>query len=533
MPYVVTQSCCADASCVIACPVNAIHPTPREPGFAEAEMLFVDPETCVDCGACATACPVDAVLPHSKLAPSQLPFIELNALHFAQNPYAERTAMQVIPPQRQVSFDELRVAVIGAGPAGLYAADELLKFPGVQVDVFDRLPVPHGLARYGVAPDHQHTKRIMDLFTSMESEKGFNYRLNIAVGQDISHEQLRTAYHAVVYAVGAASDRRLGLEGEDLSGSGSATDFVAWYNGHPDQADAAPFLDGERAVVIGNGNVALDVARILTADPVALATTDIADGALKALRDSSIREVIVLGRRGAAEAAFTTPELVGLAGLEGIDVVVEGEVDASTAPVLAELAARPRRHGLPRVVLRFNTAPVRLLGTDRVEGLEVASTTVVDGRAVLSDDTEVIDTGLVLRAIGYRATPVKDLPFDEERAVVPHEGGRVAPGVYVTGWIKRGPTGFLGSNKTCAQETVKTLLDDADGGLLASPTTTVPKLPGEVGTDGWRAIDRAERAAGAAAGRPRVKLVERGAMLDATVEGRRGRWASRVSSLRV
>ncbi|MFC7486011.1 FAD-dependent oxidoreductase [Knoellia sp. CPCC 206453] len=523
MPYVVTQSCCADASCVVACPVNAIHPTPGEPGFAEAEMLFVDPATCVDCGACATACPVDAVLPHSKLAPNQLPFIELNALHYKQNPYADRTAMEVIPAQRDVAVDDLRVAVVGAGPAGLYAADELLKLPGVRVDVFDRLPVPHGLARYGVAPDHQHTKKIMDLFSSMEQEKGFRYRLNVTVGSDVSHEQLRTAYHAVVYAVGAASDRRLGLEGEDLSGSGSATEFVAWYNGHPDQAGVSYPLDSERAVVIGNGNVALDVARILTSDPEVLAGTDIADGALEALRDSAIREVIVLGRRGPAEAAFTLPELVGLAGIEGIDVVVEGEVDPLASSVLGELAGRPRREGLPRVVLRFNTAPVRLIGGDRVEGLEIATTEVVDGRAVPTGHTEIITTGLVLRAIGYRATPVKDLPFDDDRAVVPHDGGRVAPGVYVTGWIKRGPTGFLGSNKTCAQQTVVALLDDADAGLLAPPTGTLPRLPGEVSTEGWRAIDRAERTAGALAGRPRIKLVDREAMIDATREPQRAR----------
>jgi ferredoxin--NADP+ reductase len=523
MPYVVTQSCCSDAACVVACPVNAIHPAPGEPGFATAEILFVDPVACVDCGACATACPAAAIVPHTKLTDTQLPFLEINRSYYADNPHPDRTPLALVTEHRHLPVERLRVAVIGAGPAGLYAADELLKYRGVSVDVFDKLPTPHGLARYGVAPDHQHTKQVTDLFDKIEGERGFRYRLNVSVGEDVSHEQLRAAYDAVIYAVGAATDRRLGVDGETLPGSASATDFVAWYNGHPDQSGKVYPLSSERAVVIGNGNVALDVARILTLDPTALDTTDISDTALAALHDSAIREVVVLGRRGPAEAAFTLPELIGLAGITGIDVVVEGlvegaregslersgEMSTEKLRILADLAARDPRPGLRRIVLRFNTAPVRVLGDSAVTGLEVARTTVIDGRAVLSAETEVIEAGLVLRAIGYRAAPVKDLPFDDQRAVVPNDAGRVEPGVYVAGWIKRGPTGFLGTNKSCSEETVESLLEDLDAGLLTAPLQELERLPHEIRTRGWRAIDAIERAAGAAAGRPRVKLLTR------------------------
>ncbi|MCL2584571.1 MAG: FAD-dependent oxidoreductase [Streptosporangiales bacterium] len=495
MPYVVTQSCCSDAACVVACPVNAIHPAPGEPGFATTEMLYVDPETCVDCGACAPACPVGALLPDSKLPESQLAFARINAEYYERNPHAGRPPLALVNRDRELPAGPVRVAVIGAGPAGLYAADELLRHRGVSVDVFDRLPTPHGLARYGVAPDHTETRRVLDLFAKIENEAGFRYRLNVEAGNGVTHAELREAYHAVVYATGAATDRSLGLEGEDLPGSVSATDFVAWYNGHPDSGGVSYPLRSSRAVIIGNGNVALDVARVLTADPGKLAATDIAGDALLALRASEIREVLILGRRGPAEAAFTLPELVGLASIEDVDIVVEGDVRVTSekTEILAELARREPRPGARRIVLRFNTAPVRMLGSDAVTGLEVSATRVTAGRAVLTGSLEVLETGLVLRAIGYRALPVPGLPFDEERAVVPSDGGRVEPGVYVTGWIKRGPTGFLGTNKSCAKETVGRLLDDLGDGVLSEPTTTLERRDGEISGRQWRAIDAAAR----------------------------------------
>jgi ferredoxin--NADP+ reductase len=355
-----------------------------------------------------------------------------------------------------------------------------------------------------VAPDHPRTKQVIELFSKIEQEPGFRYRLNVEAGTDVTLEELRTSYHAVIYAVGAATDRRLGVPGEDLPGSVSATDFVAWYNGHPDADDASYPLASDRAVVIGNGNVALDVARILTADPDRLAATDISDRALLALRDSRIREVVLLGRRGPAEAAFTLPELIGLAGLDDIDVVVEGDVAVTSAKtaILADLASRIPVPGRRRIVLRFHTSPVRILGDEHVVGLEVDR----------AGDDEVIPAGLVLRAIGYRARPVAGLPFDEERALVPSDGGRVEPGLYVAGWIKRGATGFLGTNKTCSQETIDRLLDDLESGLLAEPTTVVPPFDYELDHGGWLAIDRAERAMGDVAGRPRVKLTDRVAL---------------------
>ncbi|MEU6844317.1 FAD-dependent oxidoreductase [Streptomyces sp. NPDC046716] len=519
MPYVVTRSCCADASCVLACPVNCIHPAPGDPDFATAEMLYVDPRTCVDCGACTTACPVDALKPHTALGEAELPFLELNTNYYKENPHADRTPMYVVPKQRSLPAGELSVAVVGAGPAGLFAADELLRHPGVRVTVHDRLPTPYGLARAGVAPDHQDTKQVTELFRTIESQPGFTYRLGVEVGTTLTHADLLREHHAVIYAVGAATDKRLGVDGEDLPGSASATDFVAWYNGHPDRAHDDYPLDTERAVVVGNGNVALDIARILTADPEALARTDISDRALAALRASKVREVVLLGRRGPAQAAFTVPELIALSALKDVDVRVEGwpdglehDADEKTR-LLAQLAARTPVEGRRRIVLRFLTSPVRLTGGDRVRALEVAATalhTDEDGtvRARPTADTQTLETGLVLRAVGYRARPVPGLPFDEDSATVPHEGGRVEPGVYVAGWIKRGPTGFIGTNKTCAQETVESLLDDFAAGHLTRSAHGVGTVTRAPGLDAWRAIDRAERAAGEAQGRPRVKFTD-------------------------
>ncbi|MGY0021392.1 FAD-dependent oxidoreductase [Streptomyces sp. YJ-C3] len=519
MPYVVTRSCCADASCVLACPVNCIHPAPGEPGFGTAEMLYVDPRTCVDCGACMTACPVDALKPHTALSQGEVPFLELNAAYYKQNPHADRTPMYVVPKQRGLPAGELSVAVIGAGPAGLFAADELLRHPGVRVTVFDRLPTPYGLARAGVAPDHQDTKQVTELFRTIESQPGFTYRLGVEIGAHLTHTDLLREHHAVIYAVGAATDKRLDIDGEDLQGSASATDFVAWYNGHPDRAHDHYTLDTERAVVIGNGNVALDVARILTADPDTLARTDISDRALAALRSSKVREVVLLGRRGPAQAAFTVPELLALSALEDVDVSVEGWPDdldpdaTEKTRLLSQLAARTPVEGRRRIVLRFLTSPVRIIGEAAVRALEITPTTLhtdEDGtvRARPTGDTQSLETGLVLRSVGYRARPVPGLPFDEDTATVPHEAGRVEPGVYVAGWIKRGPTGFIGTNKTCAHETVESLLSDFSAGRLTQPVSGVSTAVDALGLDAWRAIDRTERAAGEAQGRPRVKLTD-------------------------
>ncbi|WP_435741571.1 FAD-dependent oxidoreductase [Nocardioides sp. SYSU DS0663] len=543
MPYVVTQSCCADASCVVACPVNCIHPAPGEPGFATAEMLYVDPRSCVGCGACTTACPVGAIVPDTALTPEQEPFRAINAAYYDVFPHADRTPLALVPAQRRLRRPrEVRVAVVGAGPAGLYTADELLKHPEIAVDVLDRLPVPYGLLRAGVAPDHQQTKGAERLFRAIESQPRFSYLLGVEVGRDVSHAELAERYDAVVHAVGASGDRRLDVPGEDLPGSCSATALVGWYNGHPDHADLAVDLSHERVVVVGNGNVALDVARVLTADPDELARTDIADHALAALRGSRVREVVVVGRRGPAEASFTTPELIGLAGLAqrgaqrgaqpgGVDVLVDtggAEIrgDDTRAQVLRRLASATPHPGRRRIVLRFLASPVRVLGAERAEGVELVRNELepdADGvpRARPTGDRAVLPAGMVLRSVGYRGTPVDGLPHDPVTGTVPNDRGRVAPGSYVVGWAKRGPSGYLGTNKSCAQETVDRILDDLDAGLLDLPAgSSVGRDAGQgdlralladrgvrvVDRDGWQAIDREERRRGEAAGRPRAKI---------------------------
>ncbi|MBF6356979.1 FAD-dependent oxidoreductase [Nocardia higoensis] len=488
MPYVVTQSCCSDASCVYACPVNCIHPTPDEPDFATAEMLYVDPEACVDCGACATACPVDAITSVKKLTGEQLPFVEINAAFYRQERPRPLLARPVPAPEIDTARGPLRVAIVGSGPSAMYAADELLTQPDVSVTVFDRLTVPYGLARFGVAPDHPRTRQVSRLFDVMSAQPGFGSYLDVEVGEHISHRELLDHFHAVIYAVGASSDRKLGIPGEGLPGNVSATDIVAWYNGHPDHAGDLVDLTHRRAVIVGNGNVALDVARVLTSDPDTLAGTDIAPYALSALRQSEIEEVVVLGRRGPAESAFTVPEFVGLLGAD-VDIVVEGELPEVVPGLpfeteqklrLLHQVADRRVGGRKRIVFRYLGAPVRVLGTDHVTGLEIVRTalsTDAEGRVVATPtgDIEQIDAGLVLTSVGYRGVPTPGLPFDERAGVVPNREGRVLegdtalPGTYVTGWIKRGPTGFIGTNKSCAQQTVQRLAQDVNAGLLAEP----------------------------------------------------------------
>ena len=296
MPHVITQSCCSDGSCVYACPVNCIHPSPDEPGFATAEMLYIDPVACVDCGACVSACPVGAIAPDTRLEPKQLPFVALNAAF-----YPDRPADEKLPPTSKLApvieapevhprdGGPLTVAIVGSGPAAMYAADELLTQHGVRVNVFERLPTPYGLVRAGVAPDHQSTKRVTQLFDKIARRRGFRFYLNVEVGTDLSHAELLAHHHAVLYAVGAPNDRRLDIDGMGLPGTGTATEMVAWINGHPEFTDLPVDLGHERVVIVGNGNVAFDVARILTTDPDALARTDISDHALAALRTSRVQ----------------------------------------------------------------------------------------------------------------------------------------------------------------------------------------------------------------------------------------------------
>jgi ferredoxin/flavodoxin---NADP+ reductase len=543
VPHVITQSCCSDGSCVYACPVNCIHPSPDEPGFATAEMLYIDPAACVDCGACVSACPVGAIAPDNRLEPKQLPFIELNAAF-----YPERAPEEKVPPTSKLApvieapmvhprgGDPLTVAIVGSGPAAMYAADELLTQRGVRVNVFERLPTPYGLVRAGVAPDHQSTKRVTRLFDKVTRLPGFTFYLNCEVGSDLSHADLLDHHHAVLYAVGAPNDRRLDIDGMGMPGTGTATETVAWINEHPEFTDLPVDLGHERVVIVGNGNVALDVARILTTDPDALARTDISNRALAALRESKVAEVVIAARRGPAQSAFTLPELIGLtstcdvvldaADMELVRADLAATDDALTRNKLEILSKLPDAAApatWPRIRLAYRLTPRRIVGETRAAGIEFT----VSG----TNETRQLETGLVLTSIGYRGKPIRDLPFDEAAGVVPNDGGRVVDpasgrpvrGSYVAGWIKRGPTGFIGTNKSCAAQTVYHLVDDYNAGKLADPIAKPSALdkrvrscrPDVVDAAGWRAIDAAEIARGAD-DRPRDKFTTVADMLAAS-----------------
>ncbi|WP_204801867.1 4Fe-4S binding protein [Mycobacterium riyadhense] len=546
MPHVITQSCCNDGSCVFACPVNCIHPTPDEPGFATSEMLYIDPLACVDCGACVSACPVGAIAPDSRLDSKQLPFVEINASYYPKRPADVKlpptSKLAPVIPAAEVHAhgDPLTVAIVGSGPAAMYAADELLVQHGVRVNVFEKLPTPYGLVRAGVAPDHQNTKKVTQLFDRVAGHRRFRFYLNVEIGKHLSHAELLSHHHAVLYAVGAPDDRRLDIAGMGLPGAWTATELVAWINGHPEFTDLPIDFGHERVVIIGNGNVALDVARVLTADPDDLAHTDIADHALRALRGSAIREVVIAARRSPAHSAFTLPELIGLTGASDVvldavdhqrvlddltsasDSVTRNKLQVlSSLGIAGEGVSPPSSR--PRIRLAYQLTPQRVLGQQRVSAVEFSVTG--------TDEVRRLDAGLALTSIGYRGKPIPDLPFDEAAAVVPNDGGRVVdpatgrpvPGAYVAGWIKRGPTGFIGTNKSCSCQTVQALVADFNAGKLTAPVAQPAELkelvharqPDVVDAAGWCAINAAEVARGRDEGRPRNKFTNAAEMLAA------------------
>jgi len=465
----------------------------------------------------------------------------------------------------------IRIAVIGSGPAGFYAAGHLLKDSAgrFEVDMLERLPTPWGLVRSGVAPDHPKIKSVSRVYEKTAAHPRFRYYGNVCFGEHVSRDDLLAHYHAIVYATGSPSDRPLGIPGEELPGSHAATEFVGWYNGHPDHThlefDLTADVGGEgaeRAVVIGNGNVALDVARMLVLAPQELAPTDTADHALEVLADSRVNEVVIVGRRGPAQAAFTNPELLELGELAGADVIVdEAELERALAvhdagaeeditsrrnvEILRDYASRRPAGHAKRIVLRFLLSPAAFVPDEhgRLGAVELIRNELVptDGalRAQATDERETIPARMAFRAIGYRGEPLPDVPFDERSAVILNRGGRVldpasgepVPGEYVVGWIKRGPSGVIGTNKKDAQETVDALLEDlapsgngaapdagaggARGGAVHVPSSPDPdaverllrsRQPELVTYAGWEAIDRHERALGEPAGRPRVKL---------------------------
>jgi len=408
--------------------------------------------------------------------------------------------------------------------------------------MIERLPTPWGLVRLGVAPDHPNLKTVSRAFERIALRPGFRFFGNVEVGRDVTQDDLSRLYDAVVYAVGAQTDRRLGIPGEDLRGSWAATELVAWYNGHPDFQELEFDLSVERAVVVGNGNVALDVARMLALTREELAPTDTTDAAIEAIAESGIREIVVLGRRGPVQAAWTSTELQEMGELAGADLVVdpaELELDAVSETELAAASNIVQRNfellrgfaereptGKPRVVrLRFRVSPVALLGEEDVEAVELVHNTLEpDGagsvRAVATDERETTPAGIVFRSVGYHGVPLSGVPFDPKRGTIPNAGGRVLdahgepiPGLYAAGWIKRGPTGVIGTNKKDATETVDRLLEDARAGRLPARAgdATFDEVLAERGIEavmyaGWESIDVRERGRGEPHGRPRIKL---------------------------
>ena len=453
----------------------------------------------------------------------------------------------------------LRVAIIGAGPTGFYVADHLLRNPGVavEVDMLDRLPTPYGLVRLGVAPDHQKIKFVTNAFDKVAASPGFRFFGGVDFGKHVTLADLRAHYHQIVYCTGAQTDRRMGIPGEDLAGSHPATEFVAWYNGHPDYRDCVFDLSQESVAVVGVGNVAVDVVRILCRTPEELATTDIADYALDALRKSRVKEVYLLGRRGPAQAAFTNPEIRELGELPDADIAadpaeveldplsraaVERSQDRATAKkveILRAYARRPASGKSKRLVLRFLVSPVELIGDDagRVAAMRLVrnelyatSTGALQPRA--TDRFEEIPVGLVFRSVGYRGVPLSGVPFNESWGVILNDKGRVLDprtkeplvGEYTAGWIKRGPTGVIGTNKPDAAETVECMFEDLARGAVLEPahpeaaaaeTLVRQRQPSFVSYNDWLKLDALEVAHGRAQGRPRVKLTSVEEMLAA------------------
>lgn len=454
----------------------------------------------------------------------------------------------------------LRVAIVGAGPAGFYAAEALLKQPNLvcTIDFFNRFPTPFGLVREGVAPDHQSIKAVTRVYDRIAADERVRYFGNVTFGTDLLHEDMVQFYDQIVYAVGSQSDRRMGIPGEELSGSYPATAFVGWYNGHPDYQDMQFNLEHERVIVVGNGNVAMDVARILTRSPDELAQTDISDTALGQLRPSNVREVVVLGRRGPAQAAFTNAELKEFGELDGVDVIVDpadleldensekslvdDKVAANNVQMLRQYAARTAHTQPRRIVMRFLRSPVEVIGeAGRVAGVKIEKNKLImdeNGglRAKGTGEFETLPAGMVLRSVGYRSVPLPGVPFDDVTQTIMNVAGRVGfpsdgepmRGEYVVGWAKRGPSGVIGTNKPDAVSTVAAMIEDIPSlpGVAddkRDPNAIVALLrqrkPQFVTWDAWKRLDQFEVARGKAQGRPRVKVTRVGEMLDVINNG--------------
>jgi ferredoxin--NADP+ reductase len=453
----------------------------------------------------------------------------------------------------------LRVAIVGSGPAGFYTAEHILKHEGThaEVDMFDRLPTPYGLVRFGVAPDHPKIKSVIRVYEKTAARPEFRFFGNVEVGTDLTVEELRERYHAVVFAYGTATDRHLGIPGEDLPGSHPATEFVNWYNAHPVFADREFDLSCERVVVIGNGNVAADVARMLALTADELGETDTADHAIEAFNGAGVREVLVLGRRGPAQAAFTNPEVRELGEMVDADIDIdpaEMELDELSrewldsddadptnrrnVDIFTDFSQREPEGKNKKIVMRFCRSPIEIQGDGKVERIVIGRNELQRDdsgrlRAVDTGERETIECGMVLRSIGYKGIPIEGVPFEEGRGLIHNDGGRVhdgsgeqVPGLYAVGWIKRGPSGVIGTNKKDALETVDKLFSDVEAGNVPAPelagdrsaieSLLAERKPDHVTFEGWQAIDAAEVEAGKPHGRPRVKLCKVEELVEAS-----------------
>ncbi len=453
----------------------------------------------------------------------------------------------------------LRVAVIGSGPAAFYAVEHLLKQSNlvVQIDMFDRLPTPYGLVRYGVAPDHQKIKSVTKVYEKLAANPRFRFFGNVEFGKHICLSDLREHYHQILYATGAQTDRRMGIPGEDLKGSHPATEFVAWYNGHPDYRDYQFDLSAERVAVVGIGNVAIDVARILCRTPKELQATDIADYALEALKKSQVKEVYLLGRRGPAQAAFTTPEVKEVGEMEDADVFTCAEETAldelsktevakdpdpavqKKIEILQHYASHTATGKSRKLFIRFLVSPTELVGdaNDRVAKMKLVHNVLVKDetggiKAKATDKTGELQVGLVFRSVGYRGVALPDVPFNDRAGTILNEKGRVMDlsskqprvGEYTSGWIKRGPSGVIGTNKPDSVETVNAMLEDLQKGTVLRPThpdlnsaeqLVKSRQPKFITFVDWLKLDQVEVANGAKLARPRLKITCVDDMLNA------------------
>lgn len=534
MAFVITQSCCADASCVSVCPVNCIHPTPDEPDFGTTDTLYVDPAACIDCGACADACPVKAIQPADLLRGSETAFIDINA-QFYETPRDETVwTAPAFTHSGDTDGEPLRVAIVGSGPAASYTAKHLLTTTTCEVSIFERLPIPGGLLREGVAPDHGGTKALASQFRWVYAHPRTTTYFNVEVGRDVSLAELKQRFHAVIYGVGARAGNPIGFIGEESTAVVRSGDVVGWYNGRPAEEGREPFampLDKERVVIVGNGNVALDIARTLLAPVDSLHLTDMPAAVLDQLRHSKIREVVVMGRRAPRFAAFTRPELLMLPETAGCDVVVEdrpgvreelAELTEARHRVLAQMpvvpidlsaAPEPGR----RIVLSFHTTVDEV-----VEGMVTLRRTVDPAAGTGEEETLPIGPATVVLANGFRVAQQAGLPYDETVGRIPQADGRAIDpttgdpigGVYLVGWAKRGAQGGLGTNKHDSENTIHAMLTDAHEGKLNQPTMSRLAfwrlLRGRTDVINARralnVLDREEKA-GRKNGRPREKFV--------------------------